>query len=160
MWVVLFIICIYTYVYIYIHFKISYHIHTYIYFNFLDSCKNAFAPHPTTGRSWDLVFNCAAETRPNQTDAVYKEGIHKLSLNCANEAMFIKAQRYIEFSTGCVNSSEKYPLKEDCKHDPWTSLAKHKLKVEKELQTMENFNYTIIRLPVVYGCGDKRYLSK
>ncbi|XP_037814526.1 uncharacterized protein LOC119605470 [Lucilia sericata] len=123
-----------------------------------NSCKNAFAPHPTTGRSWDLIFNCAAETRPNQTDAVYKEGILKLSLNCANEAVNIKAQRYIEFSSGCVNSSEKYALKEDCKHDPWTAVAKYKLKVEKELQAMENFDYTVVRLPVVYGFGDKRYL--
>lgn len=123
-----------------------------------NSCKNAFAPHPTTGRSWDLVFNCAAETRPNQTDAVYKEGIIKLSLNCANEALSIKAKRYIEFSSGSVNSSEKSPLKEDCKNDPWTAVAKQKLKVEKELLSMENFSYTIIRLPVVYGLGDKRYL--
>lgn len=106
------------------------------------------------------MFNCAAETRPNQTDAVYKEGIQKLSLNCANEAMSIKAQRFIEFSSGCVSSSEKTPLKEDCKHEPWTALAKQKLKVEKELQSMENFNYTIVRLPVVYGYGDKRYLSE
>lgn len=125
-----------------------------------DSCKNAFAPHPTTGRSWDLVFNCAAETRPNQTDAVYKEGIIKLSLNCANEAFNIKAQRFIEFSSGSVNSSEKSALKEDCKYDPWTAVAKQKLKVEKELQAMENFSYTVVRLPVVYGLGDKRYLSK
>ncbi|XP_073814274.1 uncharacterized protein isoform X1 [Musca autumnalis] len=122
------------------------------------SCKNAFVPHPTTGRSWDIVINCAAETRPNQTDAVYKEGILKLSLNCINESVNVKARRYIELSSGCVNSSEKTPLKEDCKTDPWTAVAKQKLKVEKELQSMENFSYTIVRLPIVYGIGDKRYL--
>lgn len=81
-------------------------------------------------------------------------------MNCANEAMTIQTKRYIELSSGCVNSSEKYPLKEDCKTEPWTAVAKQKIKVEKELQSMENFNYTIVRLPIVYGLGDKRYLSK
>ncbi|XP_014098961.1 dTDP-D-glucose 4,6-dehydratase [Bactrocera oleae] len=124
-----------------------------------ESCKNAFTPHPITGRTWDLVFNCAAETRPNQTEAVYKEGILKLSMNCANEAANIKVKRFIELSSGCVNSSEKVPQKEDCKHEPWTSLAKQKLKVERELETLTNvLDYTVVRLPIVYGLGDKRYL--
>uniref|UniRef100_A0A1A9W5Q6 NAD-dependent epimerase/dehydratase domain-containing protein n=1 Tax=Glossina brevipalpis TaxID=37001 RepID=A0A1A9W5Q6_9MUSC len=124
----------------------------------LNSCKNAFAPHPATGRNWDLIINCAAETRPNQTDAVYKEGILKLSINCANEATNIKTKRFIELSSGSVNSSEKIPLKEDCKHEPWTAVAKQKLKVEKELYTIEDLSFTVVRLPVVYGLGDKRYL--
>lgn len=126
-----------------------------------ESCKNAFTPHPITGRTWDLVFNCAAETRPNQTEAVYKEGILKLSMNCANEAANIKVKRFIELSSGCVNSSEKVPQKEDCKHEPWTSLAKQKLKVERELETLTNvLDYTVVRLPIVYGLGDKRYLCE
>lgn len=125
------------------------------------SCKNAFAPHPTTGHTWDLVFNCAAETRPNQAESVYKEGILKLSTNCANEAANIKVKRFIELSSGCVNSSEKVPQKEDCKHEPWTCLAKQKLKVERELETLSGvLDYTVVRLPIVYGLGDKRYLSE
>ncbi|XP_030370582.1 uncharacterized protein LOC115621162 [Scaptodrosophila lebanonensis] len=122
------------------------------------SCKLAFAPHPTSGRAWDIVINCAAETRANQDDAVYKEGIYKLSLNCANEAANQHVKRYVELSSGCVNSSEKTPLKEDCKQDPWTGVAKQKLKVEKELARINDLSYTVVRLPVVYGVGDKRYL--
>ncbi|XP_016978518.1 uncharacterized protein LOC108044141 [Drosophila rhopaloa] len=122
------------------------------------SCKAAFAPHPTTGRAWDIVINCAAETRANQDDAVYKEGILKLSLNCANEAAAQRVRRYVELSSGCVNSSEKTPLKEDCKLDPWTGVARQKLKVEKELANIDDLSYTVVRLPVVYGIGDKRYL--
>ncbi|XP_016952567.1 uncharacterized protein LOC108026241 [Drosophila biarmipes] len=122
------------------------------------SCKAAFAPHPTTGRAWDIVINCAAETRANQDDAVYKEGILKLSLNCANEAANQRVKRYVELSSGCMNSSEKTPLKEDCKLDPWTGVAKQKLKVEKELANIDDLSYTVVRLPVVYGIGDKRYL--
>lgn len=127
---------------------------------FAASCKAAFAPHPTTNRGWDVVINCAAETRANQDDAVYKEGIYKLSLNCANEAATQQVKRYVELSSGCVNSSEKTPLKEDCKLDPWTGVAKQKLKVEKELAHINNLSYTVVRLPVVYGIGDKRYLSE
>ncbi|XP_034115647.2 uncharacterized protein LOC133839061 [Drosophila sulfurigaster albostrigata] len=122
------------------------------------SCKAAFAPHPTTHRGWDVVINCAAETRANQDDAVYKEGIQKLSLNCANEAANRQVKRYVELSSGCVNSSEKNPLKEDCKLEPWTGVAKQKLKVEKELAQINSLSYTVVRLPVVYGIGDKRYL--
>lgn len=81
-------------------------------------------------------------------------------MNCINESVNVQAKRYIELSSGCINSSEKTPLREDCKTDPWTAVAKQKLKVEKELQSMENFSYTIVRLPIVYGIGDKRYLSK
>lgn len=127
---------------------------------FTASCKAAFAPHPTTHRGWDVVINCAAETRANQDDAVYKEGIYKLSLNCANEAADQQVKRYVELSSGCVNSSEKTPLKEDCKLEPWTGVAKQKLKVEKELAHIQNLSYTVVRLPVVYGIGDKRYLSE
>ncbi|ALC47894.1 CG5854 [Drosophila busckii] len=122
------------------------------------SVQSAYAPHPTTNRSWDLVINCAGETRANQDDAVYKEGIYKLSINCANEAANQQVKRYVELSSGCVNSSEKTPLKEDCKHEPWTGVAKQKLKVEKELAQVNNLNYTVVRLPIVYGIGDKRYL--
>lgn len=121
------------------------------------SCKTVFAACDEN-HSWDIVINCAAETRPNQSDAVYKEGITKLSLNCATEAANIKVKRFIELSTGCVNSSEKTPIKEDCKSEPWTNVAKQKLKVEKELNAMDDLSFTVVRLPIVYGFGDKRYL--
>lgn len=49
-----------------------------------ESCKNAFSL--PDGSTWDLVVNCAGETKSNQTDPVYKEGILNLSLNCAKQA--------------------------------------------------------------------------
>lgn len=69
------------------------------------SCVNAFAP-PATSVKWDIVINCAAETKPNQTDPIYMEGIFKLSLNCANEAVK-QNSRYVELSSGNMYSSEK-----------------------------------------------------
>ena len=52
-------------------------------------------------------MNCACETKPGQTDPVYREGILKLSLNCASEAAKIKVKRFVEISTGTMYSSEK-----------------------------------------------------
>lgn len=121
------------------------------------SCKNAFTP-PKSGK-WDLVVNCAAETRPSQSEPVYNEGIYKLSLNCATEAAAVGAKRYVELSSGNVLSSEKTAINETSKIDPWTSVAKFKVKVEKELASVPELNYTIFRLPIVYGPGDKRGLT-
>ncbi|KAK9738343.1 NAD dependent epimerase/dehydratase family [Popillia japonica] len=117
-----------------------------------DSCKNAFA---TEGANWDFVINCAAETKLGQTDPVYKEGIYKLSLNCAQEAAALRVKHYVEISSGQVASSEKTPHKEDASVDPWSFIAKWKVQVEKELAGIEGLNYTILRPALVYGFGDK-----
>lgn len=106
-----------------------------------------------------MVINCAAETRSNQTDAVYEEGIYRLSVNCAKEASTMKVERYMELSSGCLKTSKRCPLREDCEAEAWTSVAAQKLKIEDELREMSDLSYTILRLPIVYGLGDKQYLS-
>lgn len=73
---------------------------------FLDSCKNAFAPDES-GCEFDYVVNCAGETKPGQTDPVYKEGILKLSSLCANAAAQHQIKHYVELSAGTVASSDK-----------------------------------------------------
>jgi nucleoside-diphosphate-sugar epimerase len=107
-----------------------------------------------------LVFNCASETKLAQTDAVYQEGIYKLSINCAETALQIGAKRFIELSSGCICSNETTPQSESCPIEPWNIAGKYKVKVEQKLRAMEGLNYTILRLPVVYGVGDKKGLSK
>lgn len=68
--------------------------------------------------------------------------------------------RYVEFSSGNMLSSEKCAIQEDCTLKPWTKLAQQKVKIEKELSNRSNeLNYTIIRLPLVYGIGDHKGLS-
>lgn len=109
---------------------------------------------------WHVVINCAAETRSNQTDAVYEEGIYHLSVNCAKEAALMGVERYIELGSGCLKTSKRSPLREDCDAEAWSLLAIQKLKVEEELSEMSDLSYTILRLPIVYGLGDKQYLSK
>ncbi|XP_060526278.1 uncharacterized protein LOC132701948 [Cylas formicarius] len=122
-----------------------------------DSCKNAFSL--PDGSAWDLAVNFASETRPGQTDPVYKEGILKLSLNCANEAASQNVGRYIELSSGNMYSSEKVPHKEDGPLEPWTYIAKWKKEVEEQISDIPNLRYTIIRVPLVYGLGDKSNLT-
>lgn len=128
------------------------------------SCRNAFtSPFSSNCESpqWDFVFNCAAETRSGQIDAIYSEGIHKLSINCINEAKHHKQlRRYIEFSSANMLSTSSSPVKESSKIKPWTQIAQQKAKVENDLAKLNNnLNYTILRLPLVYGKGDRNGFS-
>ncbi|XP_053695037.1 uncharacterized protein LOC128742637 [Sabethes cyaneus] len=121
------------------------------------SCQNAFKTDDPAG--WDYVINCAAETKPGQTDPVYQEGIVKLTLNCANEAVKYHVKRFVELSTGSMCSNENVPQKEDCPVEPWTMVGKYKALTEQELAKVDGLNYTIFRLPICYGIGDKKGLT-
>ncbi|KAJ8943667.1 hypothetical protein NQ314_009690 [Rhamnusium bicolor] len=122
-----------------------------------ESCKNAF--QISDGTTWDIVVNCAGETKSGQTDPVYNEGILKLSLNCAKEASLHNVKHYVELSSGNMYSSDKVPHKEDGPVEPWTFVAKWKRQVEKQFAEMPDLHYTLLRLPIVYGPGDRTGLS-
>lgn len=119
------------------------------------SCQNAFS----SDEPIDYVFNCAGETKSSLTDPVYKEGIYKLSLNCAQLAAKIKVSRYVEISSGNLNATEKSPHKEEDAGEPWTFVAKYKLQVEHELKNVPDLKYTILRPAIIYGCGDRNGLA-
>ncbi|KAL1509351.1 hypothetical protein ABEB36_004105 [Hypothenemus hampei] len=121
-----------------------------------ESCQKVFRLYD--GSVWDLVVNCAGETKPGQTDPVYKEGIFKLAINCARQAALQNVGRYFELSSGNMNSFEEFPHKEDDAIEPWGYVAKWKREVELELANIQNLRYTVIRLPLVYGLGDKNYI--
>lgn len=70
------------------------------------SCRSALEIE-CDSEPWDLVVNCAGETKNAQSDAVYKEGIFTLSMNCVKECARLKVKRYIEITSGCMFSSEK-----------------------------------------------------
>lgn len=57
--------------------------------------------------TWEYVINCAAETRPGLADEIYKEGIYKLSVNCATAAARYGILKYVEISSGEISSSQK-----------------------------------------------------
>jgi nucleoside-diphosphate-sugar epimerase len=69
------------------------------------SCQSALSVEE--GGGWDYVINCACETKSGQTDPVYKEGILKLSLNCATEAAKLNVKRFVEVSSGHMCSANK-----------------------------------------------------
>ncbi|XP_013137726.1 PREDICTED: sterol-4-alpha-carboxylate 3-dehydrogenase, decarboxylating [Papilio polytes] len=120
------------------------------------SCATALN---TDGEPWDVVVNCAGETRMGQTEAVYSEGIFTLSCNVARQCAKMKVGRLVEISSGHMYSSDK-PQKEDCPIEPWTVEGRMKSKVEQELRSLEpELSYTVLRPAIVYGIGDRRSLT-
>jgi len=111
------------------------------------------------GGKFNLVFNLAAETKYGQTDAVYAEKVLDLSTKVATEAAKQKVDRFVEVSTAQVYEAGKKPSKEGSKTDPWTALAKFKLKAEEDLRKIPGLNLIIVRPAIVYGPGDINGLS-
>ncbi|KAL1132270.1 hypothetical protein AAG570_010227 [Ranatra chinensis] len=114
------------------------------------ACDAAFE-----GGTFKYAFNCACETKPGQTEPVYREGIYKVSMNCATAAANHRVDRFVELSSGAMYSSEKTGHKEDDKVDPWTQVAKFKFQVEEGLRNIPGLRFTILRPAIVYGVGDK-----
>ncbi|XP_063226526.1 uncharacterized protein LOC134533146 [Bacillus rossius redtenbacheri] len=121
------------------------------------SCENAFASDGDG--DFDYVINCACETRPGQTDPVYREGIYKLTVNCALEAAKHNVKRFVEVSSGHMCSTDKSPHREDSKAEPWTYVAKYKHQAEEELPKIPGLRFTVLRPAIVYGIGDKHGLA-
>lgn len=62
------------------------------------------------GGSFDYAINCAGETKLGQSEQVYEEGIHKVSLHCATAAAKHGVKRFVEVSSGQIESREKVNL--------------------------------------------------
>jgi nucleoside-diphosphate-sugar epimerase len=103
---------------------------------------------------FDLVFNCAAETKYSQTEEVYKEKILQLSIRCATEAAKRDVTRYVELSTAQVYEAKKSASKETDKTKPWTGVAKFSLQAEQKLKEIDGLKLNILRPAIVYGPGD------
>jgi nucleoside-diphosphate-sugar epimerase len=106
------------------------------------------------GSKFNIVFNLAAETKYGQTDAVYAEKVHDLSVKVATEAAKQKVDKFIEVSTAQVYEAGKKKAKEGDKTDPWTGIAKYALKAEEDLRKIKDLNLIIVRPVYVYGPGD------
>ncbi|XP_062511891.1 dTDP-glucose 4,6-dehydratase-like [Corticium candelabrum] len=104
---------------------------------------------------YNYVINLAAETKYSQSEAVYEERVYRVTVNCAREAAKRKVTRYIEVSTAQIYSSVKKSSHEHSKLDPWTEIAKFKLKAEEEISRIQGLDYVVLRPAVVYGIGDK-----
>jgi len=110
--------------------------------------------------NWDFIINLAAETKPNQTQAVYHQGIVPLSLGCAELASKLRVKKFIEVSDSHCYHTKKVASKEEDSIEPYTLPAKCKMEVEKKLKDIPNLNYAVIRPAVTYGTGDCSGLSK
>uniref|UniRef100_A0A1B6M4V8 NAD-dependent epimerase/dehydratase domain-containing protein n=1 Tax=Graphocephala atropunctata TaxID=36148 RepID=A0A1B6M4V8_9HEMI len=108
---------------------------------------------------FEYAINCAGETKLGQTEQVYEEGVYKVSVNCASAAAKHGVKRFLEVSSGQVDSNEKVEHKESDPVKPWTKVAKYKLQVESYLKTIPGLKYTIIRPAIVYGTGDRSGLT-
>jgi nucleoside-diphosphate-sugar epimerase len=106
------------------------------------------------GKTFDYVFNCAAETKYGQSEEVYDEKVYQLTVTVAKEAAKRNVKVFVELSTAQVYESDKKPSDEESKLKPWTTIAKFKLKAENEIQKIPNLNLIIVRPAIVYGSGD------
>jgi len=109
--------------------------------------------------SFDYVFNLAAETRYGLEENVYSELVHDVSVRCAQAAAKAGVKKYVEVSTAQVYVPDKKPKSEEGKLEPWTTIAKFKLKAEEEIKKIPNLNWNIVRPAIVYGPGDKLGLA-
>ncbi|XP_063704933.1 dTDP-D-glucose 4,6-dehydratase [Culicoides brevitarsis] len=118
------------------------------------SVERAFA-----GLTIDFVINCAAETRPGMAPEIYEESIFKLGVNCVeNAAKLGGLKRFIQLSS-CMSSNSGTEVTEECAMEPWTVIGKQHAKLEEYLRSQKNVKYAILRLPIVYGKGDRTGLT-
>lgn len=118
------------------------------------SCEAAFGEE-----MWDWVINAAGETKTGQVEAVYREGIVRLSTNCATEAAKRKVKVYLEISTGNMGSDEKVAHKESDDCNPWGIKATCKHQIEKVIMEMPDLRWIIVRPAIVYGPSDRTGLT-
>lgn len=118
--------------------------------------KRAFAPSDKSPIPAQLVVNLAAETRYGQPEELYTQYVTNLRVLCAQEAARCGVDKYIEVSTAQVYAGKSpKPAKESDATKPWTVVAQAHLAAEKALASIEGLNYSVLRLPFVYGPGDK-----
>eukprot|EP01105_Mastigella_eilhardi_P014444 TRINITY_DN3291_c1_g1_i1.p1 TRINITY_DN3291_c1_g1~~TRINITY_DN3291_c1_g1_i1.p1 ORF type:complete len:368 (-),score=148.31 TRINITY_DN3291_c1_g1_i1:52-1155(-) len=107
-----------------------------------------------SGEKFNYVFNCAAETKYGQEEAIYMEKTHDACVKIATEAVKQKVDKFVQLSTAQVFSAGKKASKEDDKLEPWTTLAKVTLKTEASLKAISGLPLIILRPALVYGPGD------
>lgn len=106
------------------------------------------------GKEFDYVFNCAAETKFGQEEAIYKDKLHDVCVKIATEAAKHPLKNFIHLSTAQVYDAGKKASKEDAKLEPWTVQAKSHLETEESLKKIQGLPLIILRPATVYGPGD------
>jgi len=118
-----------------------------------DHVKKAFKDHKFT-----YVVNLCGETRCGCHDADYKIKCEDTAARCLEEAKANGVQKWVEVSTAQVYEAEKSIKTEKSKLEPWTTIAKYRLKAES-LVKASGVPHVILRPAIVYGPGDLTGLS-
>ena len=124
-----------------------------------DHVRRAFSPGGKCPGAFQLVVNLAAETRYGMGSELYDLCIVQLRQLCAAAAVQAGCEKYVEVSTAQIYSGgSSKPSKETDTPKPWTELAQAHLTAEMSLAKVVGLNYSILRLPVVYGAADRHGL--
>lgn len=105
------------------------------------------------------MFNCAAETKFGQEEAIYKDKLEGVCVKIATEAAKHPLKSFVHLSTAQVYDAGKKASKEDAKLDPWTMQAKSHLQTEEALKAISGLPLIILRPATVYGPGDIQGIS-
>lgn len=106
-------------------------------------------------QTFDFSINCAAETKLGLAREVYEERITKIAENCAMFARDIGVKLHVELSTAQVYGSAGKSSSEDSKTSPKHDFECCKLQAEEAISKISGLQYMILRLGMVYGCGDR-----
>ena len=108
----------------------------------------------TVEGGFDVVFDCAAETKLGQDDCLYEQKTYGLSKLVAEQAVKKGIKRFIHLSNAQVYDSSSKAKKEDAKCVPWTKLAASQYKADQLLLGMKDLPLVILRPAIIYGPGD------
>ncbi|PKY04846.1 NAD dependent epimerase/dehydratase family protein [Aspergillus campestris IBT 28561] len=111
------------------------------------------------GGQFDYVINCGGETRHSQPDDVYELRSYALTVALGREVARRGIRSFVECSTAHVYKPGSSVRKEGDKLQPWHKLAEWKMKASAELEKISGLNYTLLRLPHVYGEYDPGYFA-
>lgn len=102
--------------------------------------------------TFDVVFNAAGETRPNQDSAMFLSRCRDLPILCARASINHMVNKFVEISTGFVyKSHSRTPPQEDEKPVPWGKQAEAKREAEIELLKINGIDIVIVRPAIIYG---------
>nr|BAN40268.1 NAD dependent epimerase/dehydratase, putative [Entamoeba invadens] len=108
----------------------------------------------TVDGGFDVVYDCAAETKLGQDAFIYEQKTYGLTKMVAEEAVKTKVKKFIHLSNAQVYDSSSKPKDEKAKIKPWTRLATSQAKADDELLKMKDLPVVILRPSIIYGQGD------
>lgn len=103
---------------------------------------------------FDIVVNCAAETRYDMAQEEYVKNTVKVAEVCGKTAQAFGVKKFIHLSNCLLYGSTKSPADEKTKPNPTYTQGKIALAGEAAITQIKDLPYKILRLPIVYGPYD------